>query len=87
MNGKGAAQLVWTLTGGLNTARRGYTTTLLPDGRVLVVGGFNRDGALRSAELYRLKAEPASEPDTELGKRVLPERAAEWNVSGKPGRV
>jgi Galactose oxidase, central domain/Kelch motif len=42
----------WTVTGSLRTPRRNHTATLLPDGTVLVAGGFNRDGWLRSAELY-----------------------------------
>jgi len=42
----------WTSTGSLRTARRNHTATLLPDGTVLVAGGFNSDGWLRSAELY-----------------------------------
>ena len=47
----------WTNTGSLNTARSG-TATLLPNGKVLVAGGFSRydcpDGCkvLNSAELY-----------------------------------
>src|SRR5262245_51218438 len=38
--------------GNLITARQYHTATLLPDGRVLVVGGFGGDGGLTSAELY-----------------------------------
>jgi hypothetical protein len=43
----------WMYTGGLNTARRFHTMTLLPDGKVLVAGGLGADGGLlASAELY-----------------------------------
>jgi uncharacterized protein (TIGR03437 family) len=45
----------WTLTGAMNTSRTGNTATLLPDGRVLVAGGFDLSsgGATRSsAEIY-----------------------------------
>ena len=45
----------WTVTGSLNDGRLLHTATLLPDGRVLVAGGWpdhtNR-GPLSSAELY-----------------------------------
>ena len=43
----------WTATGSLGTARDVHTATLLPNGKVLVAGGFD-DGfqALSSAELY-----------------------------------
>ncbi|MEO8215997.1 MAG: kelch repeat-containing protein [Acidobacteriota bacterium] len=45
----------WTMTGALNTARRGHSATLLRDGRVLVAGGTGAgcsSPATRSAELY-----------------------------------
>ena len=43
---------VWTPTGDLNTGRYGHTATLLPSGKVLVVGGAGSTGYLNSAELY-----------------------------------
>jgi len=43
----------WSATGSLNVAREEATATLLPDGKVLVAGGFGFDtNALTSAELY-----------------------------------
>jgi len=39
-------------TGSMNTARNSHTATLLPDGNVLITGGYNYDGYLNSAELY-----------------------------------
>ncbi len=44
---------VWSTTGSLATGRTMFTTTVLPDGRVLAAGGYNRMvGTLSSAELY-----------------------------------
>ena len=44
---------VWSTTGSLAEARRGLSTTVLPDGRVLAAGGFSpMVGTLSSAELY-----------------------------------
>jgi N-acetylneuraminic acid mutarotase len=42
----------WTITGNLKAGRDSQTATLLPNGKVLVVGGNNSDGTLKSAELY-----------------------------------
>src|SRR5205823_828981 len=43
----------FTPTGSLGTARYDHTATLLPDGKVLVVGGRDSGGnALASAEIY-----------------------------------
>lgn len=42
----------WSPTGHLGTARSGHTATLLPNGKVLVVGGQGSSGKLATAELY-----------------------------------
>ena len=46
----------WTATGSLTTARDRHTATLLPNGKVLVAGGYATAALLASAELY----DPAS---------------------------
>jgi len=46
------SQAKWTETGNLSTARTCQTATLLPDGRVLIVGGHGYSEDLASAELY-----------------------------------
>ena len=43
---------VWLGAGDLNAARSAHTATLLPNGKVLVVGGYGAGGPLKSAELY-----------------------------------
>ena len=42
----------FTNTGPLSGARAGHTATLLPNGKVLVVGGYNGTDRLASSELY-----------------------------------
>jgi hypothetical protein len=42
----------WSLTGTMNRPRGDGHTTLLPDGRVLVAGGFNGGGFVPQTELY-----------------------------------
>ncbi len=42
----------WSYTGRLNTARYHMTATLLPNGKVLVAGGFGVPNYLSSAEVY-----------------------------------
>jgi hypothetical protein len=42
----------WAATGALTTGREDPTATLLPNGKVLVAGGYNPSGYLSSAELY-----------------------------------
>lgn len=42
----------FVFTGSMSQARTGHTATLLSDGRVLVAGGQNTTGALKTAEIY-----------------------------------
>ena len=59
----------WTATGKMITARFGQTATLLPNGKVLVAGGYNSSGdRLASAELY----DPGSRSWTATGNMVVP---------------
>lgn len=61
----------WSQTGSLRSARSGHTATLLPDGKVLVTGGFNPAGELDSAELYDPVGGTWTEAKPMLGPRTL----------------
>src|SRR5439155_2302330 len=43
---------LWHETSDLSVARSAHTATLLPNGQVLVAGGFGASGVLNSAEIY-----------------------------------
>ena len=47
-----AASGTWTVTGSLHTPAAGQSATLLPNGQVLVAGGFDGVNLIGSAELY-----------------------------------
>jgi len=47
-----AAPPGWSTTGSLTTARTGHTSTILPDGKILVTGGYDGSDYLSSAEIY-----------------------------------
>ncbi|MGI8891740.1 MAG: Kelch repeat-containing protein [Chthoniobacterales bacterium] len=59
----GPATGQWVVATSLATPRSSHTATLLPDGKVLVAGGYNTSGYLASAELY----DPATGVWTETG--------------------
>ena len=45
---------LWKNIGSLNVARSNHTATLLPDGSVLIAGGYGPSGTyLRSAEIFQ----------------------------------
>jgi N-acetylneuraminic acid mutarotase len=52
---------VFAPAGRLTQGRSYHTATLLPDGRVLVVGGEDSDGALASAEVWNPGTSPSPE--------------------------
>src|SRR5262245_17069658 len=59
-----AVSASWTVTGKLKHRRSDHTATLLPSGKVLVVGGLH-DGVLNTAELY----DPVTETWSATGNR------------------
>jgi hypothetical protein len=42
----------WTPTSSMNTERRSFTLTLLPNGNVMAAGGYNTNGPVASVEIY-----------------------------------
>jgi Putative Ig domain/Galactose oxidase, central domain/Kelch motif len=61
----------FTNVGPMNVARLDHTVTLLPNGKVLVAGGFNDSGVVSSAELF----DPATNAFTLLTARMTSLRA------------
>jgi N-acetylneuraminic acid mutarotase len=65
----------WSITSNLNTARTDHTATLLPNGKVLVAGGYIYGSwppiSLNSAELY----DPATGTWSVTANRNIPRRA------------
>ncbi len=58
----------WTATGEMTVPRTGHDAALLPDGRVLVVGGQNDDGIVAAAEVY----DPATGTWSTTGSLIEP---------------
>ena len=70
----------WTETGSLNTARYDHTATLLPNGKVLVAGGYaGTGGYLASAELY----DPATGIWTTTGSLNTATRLSHGDIAGR----
>jgi hypothetical protein len=61
----------WTTTDSLNTARYFHTATLLPNGKVLVAGGWEGFNPFTSAELYEPSSGMWSTTDSLNTARVL----------------
>src|SRR5439155_22544717 len=70
----------WTYTGSMAAARGFHTATRLPDGRVLVAGGYN-GSYLASAEIYDLARLPpvGNEVMAELPRILLHPARISWS--------
>ena len=62
----------WNDSGSMIAGRSSHTATTLANGKVLVAGGENRDGKLRSVELY----DPPAGPNPAL---IVPNAGLWWN--------
>src|SRR5262245_7968846 len=69
-------------TGDLNVGRRGHTATTLADGRVLIIGGGNENGAVNDSEIY----DPVSRKFS-LAAKSLVARSAHTATRLDDGRV
>jgi len=73
----------WRVTGSLHIPRRWHTATLLSDGRVLVVGGYNeKNGFISAAELFDPKTGKWS-----LTEKMMTPRRAHTATLLADGRV
>ena len=55
---------MWTITGNMVVARTGHTATLLPDGRVLVAGGYDEAARIPDTEPTPLSSAELYDPST-----------------------
>jgi hypothetical protein len=73
----------FSVTGTMNQERAGHTATLLPDGNVLIAGGFDSNGFLSSSELYLSDKGEFVEVESEMSEK----RAAHTATLLKSGDV
>lgn len=71
------------LAQGLNIERIDHTATLLPDGRVLILGGRNSTGTLQSAEIF----DPVTASFTPLAGQMIAPRSGHTATLLPDGRV
>ena len=75
--------LTFSYTGTLRTARAKHTATLLPDGKVLIVGGYDANvNSLASAELY----DPSTSTFSSAGSLQVPRFGHYASLISSPGK-